>query len=296
MENTKVSVIMNCFNGGKYLDKAIKSVFDQRYQNWELIFWDNCSTDKSAEIFKSYSDPRLKYYYADNHTRLYEARNYAISKSVGDLIAFLDCDDYWHHNKLTKQVPLFENPKIGFVYSNYMIHDEMKNKQYQSKNKLFKGVVTSKLLENYFIGLLTLVIRKKAYNSMNEKFDKNLQIIGDLDFTVRLSENWESDFNNDVLATCRKHGENLLLKESSTNIDELIYWEKKFINKKNISQLKGFTFFKQNTIYLSIKQDIQDKKLGQGLKKIFSIKRPKLILKSFLFIIFNLRIFFVNDK
>ena len=75
-EKPLVSVIINCFNGEKYLLEALDSVITQTYNNWEIIFWDNQSTDKSAEIFKSYKDSRLKYYYASSHADiLYEARN-----------------------------------------------------------------------------------------------------------------------------------------------------------------------------------------------------------------------------
>ena len=56
-----VSVIINCFNGDKYLHKALGSVIAQTYKNWEIIFWDNQSIDKSAEIFKSYKDVRFNY-------------------------------------------------------------------------------------------------------------------------------------------------------------------------------------------------------------------------------------------
>ena len=78
-----VSVIMNCYNGERYLEEAIDSIIDQTYNNWELIFWDNQSTDKSANIFKKYNDKRLKYYYSNKHTLLYEARNFALKKSKG---------------------------------------------------------------------------------------------------------------------------------------------------------------------------------------------------------------------
>ena len=57
-----VSVIVNCFNGEKYLSETIESVISQNYTNWELIFWDNISTDLSAEIFNKYNDRRLKYF------------------------------------------------------------------------------------------------------------------------------------------------------------------------------------------------------------------------------------------
>ena len=91
-----VSVIMNCYNGQKYLEESIESVLSQTYKNWELIFWDNQSADKSAEIFKLYKDKRLKYFLSKEHTTLYKARNLAIEKSSGDFIAFLDTDDLWH--------------------------------------------------------------------------------------------------------------------------------------------------------------------------------------------------------
>ena len=64
MPNTPlVSIIVNCFNGEKYLKHCLESIISQKYQNWEVIFWDNCSTDQSSTIFKSYSDNRFKYYF-----------------------------------------------------------------------------------------------------------------------------------------------------------------------------------------------------------------------------------------
>ena len=52
-DNPLVSVIINCFNGDKYLKRAIDSVVSQSYKNWEIIFWDNQSTDKSKSIFNN---------------------------------------------------------------------------------------------------------------------------------------------------------------------------------------------------------------------------------------------------
>ena len=109
-----VSVIMNCFNGERYLRDSIDSVISQTYKNWEIIFWDNQSNDKSAKIFKNYKDDRLKYYCAPSHIEvLYRARNYALKKAKGEFIAFLDVDDWWLPEKLEKQIPLFDDPKVG---------------------------------------------------------------------------------------------------------------------------------------------------------------------------------------
>ena len=113
-----VSIIMNCYNGENYLSESIDSVLHQTYKNWELIFWDNKSEDKSAEIFKNYKDKRFKYFYANEHTSLYKARNLAIEKSKGDFIAFLDTDDLWDNVKLEKQMSYFNLSEVGVVFSN----------------------------------------------------------------------------------------------------------------------------------------------------------------------------------
>ena len=101
-----VSVVINCYNGGQFLREAIESIYAQSYKNWEIVFWDNASTDNSATIAQSY-DERLKYFYSKNNTCLGEARVNAIEKTTGEYVAFLDCDDLWEKDKLLKQVELF---------------------------------------------------------------------------------------------------------------------------------------------------------------------------------------------
>jgi glycosyltransferase involved in cell wall biosynthesis len=87
-----VSIIMNCFNGEKYLKEAIDSVYEQSYDNWEIVFWDNGSSDNSASIAKSY-DKKLKYYYTKNTLPLGKARNLALNEARGDYVAFSDFND-----------------------------------------------------------------------------------------------------------------------------------------------------------------------------------------------------------
>ena len=83
-----ISIIINCFNGEKFLRETIDSVVNQTYTNWEIIFWDNQSTDSTAEIVQSYKDNRIRYFYAPNHTPLGEARNLAMKEARGDYIGF----------------------------------------------------------------------------------------------------------------------------------------------------------------------------------------------------------------
>ena len=71
-----VSIILNCYNGEKYLKDALETVINQSYYNWELIFWDNKSNDRSKKIFDTYKSKKLKYFQSKEHTSLYEARNF----------------------------------------------------------------------------------------------------------------------------------------------------------------------------------------------------------------------------
>tara|TARA_A100001035_G_C27431821_1_gene341847 strand:- start:23 stop:376 length:354 start_codon:yes stop_codon:yes gene_type:complete len=109
--NPLISVIMNCHNGEKYLKKSVQSILRQSYYNWELIFWDNQSSDNSARIIKRFKDNRIRYFKAKKFTNLYEARNQAIRKSKGEFICFLDTDDWWIKEKLKIQTNFIKKNK-----------------------------------------------------------------------------------------------------------------------------------------------------------------------------------------
>ena len=126
-DKTLMSIIMNCHNGEKYLRQSISSIISQSYENWELIFWDNNSSDKSEKIARKFNDKRIKIFKSNSFKKLYEARNLAIEKASGDFISFIDTDDFWHHNKIEKQINFFsQNKDFEIVYSNYLILDEKK--------------------------------------------------------------------------------------------------------------------------------------------------------------------------
>ena len=131
-----VSIILNCFNGEKYLKDALESVLNQTYNNWELVFWDNKSDDGSKKILDLYKSQKFKYYRSNIHTSLYEARNLAVKECKGEFIAFIDADDYWEKDKLEKQIKLFEKENVGMVYGNLWIYNQKlkKKKYFRTKN------------------------------------------------------------------------------------------------------------------------------------------------------------------
>ena len=124
-----VSIIMNCYNGDKYLRKSIKSIISQSYKNWELIFWDNKSEDNSRNILKSFKDKRIFYFRSKKFLKLYHARNLALKKTKGKYVCFLDVDDYWTSDKLKKQIEyMINNQQYLIIYTNHYVINEKKKK------------------------------------------------------------------------------------------------------------------------------------------------------------------------
>ena len=276
-DQSLVSVIINCFNGDKYLHKALNSVVAQTYKNWEIIFWDNQSVDKSAEIFKSYKDVRFKYFYAPKHSKiLYEAKNYALAKAKGDFFAFLDVDDWWLPNKLEKQIPLFSDPKVGVVYGNFWNFYEKQNKTKIFKKKtLPTGMALKDLLRDYPIGSPTYVIRKKSMEKLNYHFNNHLHLIGDFDLIVRLSVYWKLNCVQSPVAHVRIHGKNRKYLNRNLEIDEMK------INP-TFSPKRGLNQISLKISYLEIMQAISadgfKKNIIKVIKYPFCFNKIKLII------------------
>ena len=182
-----VSVIINCLNGEKYLYKAIKSVLNQNYKNWEIVFFDNNSLDKSFSILKKFKDKRIKYFKSKKTYTLYKARNLAIQKSKGKFISFLDVDDWWLKSKLNKQIQVFLNDHtVDVLYSNiYLYYEKKKTKKIYIKKQIANGKLTQKIIDKFVVPILSTIIKRNVFDRI--KFDNRYTIIGDFDFFVRLS-------------------------------------------------------------------------------------------------------------
>ena len=98
--NPIISIIINCYNGAEYLEETLQSAKNQSFQDFEVIFWDNHSSDRSKSIFSEIKDERFSYYLSPTHTKLYKARNLALEKANGKYICFLDTDDMMSKDRL----------------------------------------------------------------------------------------------------------------------------------------------------------------------------------------------------
>ncbi len=245
-----VSILMNCLNSSKYLREAIDSVYAQTYQNWEIIFWDNASTDNSAEIAKSY-DEKLRYFRSDKVYPLGQVRNWAIEQAKGKYIAFLDCDDIWFREKLEKQIPLFErNPKVGLVFCDTIFFDaEGREQQLYKKERPHRGQVFKELFKRYFLSMETVVVRREVLDGLSEWFDMRFNMIEETDLFLRIAyQGWEFDYVDEPLAKWRIHPESwtfakkhLFPKEREMMLQKFSVafkdFEKKF--KKEIFLMRG---------------------------------------------------------
>lgn len=240
-----VSIIINCYNSEAYIKKAIESVISQTYANWEIILWDNQSTDRTREFVNNFQEERIKYFLASSFTTLSHARKLAIEKANGVYLAFLDSDDYWEPEKLAAQVSVLEkSPEVGIVHTHFKLVTEntelgvtlqknyyatIKQESYSNKN------IYRKLLYSNYIIFSSLLIRREIYDAIggiNEAFNQN----EDYELLLKASLITKASNYSRELTFYRIHSNNQSHKNR-----ELSYLENQVIFKS--LQEKYFSFF-----------------------------------------------------
>ncbi|MEG2172271.1 MAG: glycosyltransferase family 2 protein [Desulfovibrionaceae bacterium] len=220
----RVSVIMNCLNSATDLRAAMDSVMAQTFPDWEIIFWDNGSTDSSPDIAQSYG-PKVRYFRAATTVPLGAARNLAIAKAQGAYIAFLDCDDLWLPTKLERQVALFDaNPRLGLVCTDTEIFTGKRvRSRLFSKGVPPRGMVFAQLLQDQWISMSSAMIRRTALDSLTECFDESLNMCEEADLFYRIAHNWELDYvDGPPLTRWRVHAQNTTFRKFGKFADETI--------------------------------------------------------------------------
>jgi glycosyltransferase involved in cell wall biosynthesis len=284
----KVNIILNCFNGSEFLEECLKNIQNQTFKDWDLIFWDNCSTDNSSEIFKNFRDIRFKYFLAKKHTNLGEARELAIKETNCDFVAFIDVDDGWSKDKLEKQIEVFKDSKVGLSCSNYYIISN-NNKKIFRNSKLPSGKITNQLLKDYHISWHTVMIRMEAFRDLNYIFNKNYHIINDFDLVLRISLNWNILSIDYPLGFMRVHNNQEMKKKKVLHIKENLRF---ILKKKNIFLYRGFSkfyYFTDKILYEKISYQIKDISISKFIRSVFLIN--SLILKIKLFAKYLLKFF-----
>ncbi len=155
-----VSVIMPSWNTAEYIGASIQSVLNQTYSNWELLIVDDCSSDNTDEVVKSFQDERIVYLKNEKNSGAALTRNRALREANGEWIAFLDSDDLWTPQKLEHQISFMKENGYVFSYHEYEKIDEQSNPLHVYVSG--PACVTKRKMYNYgYPGCLTFMYSAK---------------------------------------------------------------------------------------------------------------------------------------
>jgi glycosyltransferase involved in cell wall biosynthesis len=250
--NPTVSTIIPTYNRAHLIGRAIQSVLNQTYQNFEIIVVDDCSTDNTWEVIKEFieSEKRIQYFKHNENKGGSAARNTGIKMAKGDYIAFLDSDDEWLPGKLEKQLKIFKNNsvQVGAIYSGFQYIYQKgidMDKRHIPKNR---GYIYKDLLMKNCVGSAsTLLIKKECFDKV-KLFDKSLPSCQDYDMWIRIAKYYEFDFVKESLVKYQVHDNQI-----STNLSTVIKGEKKIINKYLKELKKSPIIYSEHCFFLGNK-------------------------------------------
>jgi glycosyltransferase involved in cell wall biosynthesis len=213
----KVSVIIPTHNRSQLLPRAINSVLNQTYKDFELIIVDDASTDNTAEIVSRFNDPSIKYYKNEINRGLPASRNIGIKNSTANFLGFLDDDDAWEPTKLEKQLVALQDSdsKVGLIYCHYRRINANDGSVIDEVAPLFRGKVGEYIIANCFIASGSPIVRKECFGKVG-LFDEGLQGCEDWDMWIRISKYYEFDLVPESLLNYYIHD------SISSNIDQKI--------------------------------------------------------------------------
>jgi glycosyltransferase involved in cell wall biosynthesis len=206
----KVSVIMPTYNRKTLISRAIESVLNQDYLDWELVIVDDGSQDGTEDLIKEYvsKDSRIRYLYQINQGQSV-ARNTGIENSNGELIAFLDSDNMWEPHRLSVGVQaLLENPDCILCYGNSISIDINDRELDRNNMRRYSGYVFPKLIVDNFISMNTVLVYKAALRSCRP-FNENNRLDEDYELWLNLSVANKFIFIDEYLSRYRVEGERI---------------------------------------------------------------------------------------
>lgn len=188
VDNPLVSIIVPTFNS-LYLDKAVQSVINQTYKNIEILVIDDGSDD--YRVVKKFGRNLIKYFRVSHTGNPAGPRNLGVAHAKGELMAFLDSDDFWLPEKLEEQIKLIKKG-YDLVHCDGSVINEsgrvIKESFHQGMNVPL-GMVFSKLFYNNFIATSSVLVKKDCLDKVgNFNTSKDFQIGEDYDLWLRIAE------------------------------------------------------------------------------------------------------------
>ncbi|SDO06853.1 glycosyltransferase family 2 protein [Alkalicoccus daliensis] len=154
-----ISVITPAYNAAAFIEKTIRSVQAQTYENWEMIITDDCSKDETIKVIQKLQqeDKRIHLLQLETNQGAAVARNTSIEAAKGRFIAFLDSDDQWLPEKLQKQLQWMQERNIAFSFTPYYVVDEQ-DRQLGLGDIVPTRVTYQDLLKQNVVGCLTVML------------------------------------------------------------------------------------------------------------------------------------------
>lgn len=161
-DNNIVSVIIPVYNAEQYIRKTIESVLQQTYPYLEVILIDDCSQDNSRQIIEEYRSTHnsIVLYCQARNCGAAIARNQGLKLAKGRFVAFLDSDDLWDREKLTKQLSIMAANNVAFCYTSYEMIDDY-DRPIKSKIKVWENTEYKHLLKRTLISTPTVVLDRQ---------------------------------------------------------------------------------------------------------------------------------------
>ena len=189
MSNPKVSIVMLTYDRRLFIRRAVQSVLEQKFFDWELIVVDDGTGDEAESVVRNYfeNDPRLKYFHRLQRTGIAGASNFALAKAQGEYIAILDDDDYWAaSDKLEKQVEFLDKnlEYVGCGAGYILIDEKGKELGRYLKPESDIGIRKHALVANSMINSATLF--RRAVAGKIGGYDESLLECFDWDFWLKM--------------------------------------------------------------------------------------------------------------
>jgi glycosyltransferase involved in cell wall biosynthesis len=196
-----VSVILPTFNRVRTLPKALESVLNQTFEDFELIIVDDGSIDETPAVISSLSDRRLISIRHASNSGVSAARNSGIKASRGRLIAFQDSDDEWERQKLWLQVEKMEmcDPSVGVVYAPFIRHNRTSTRMFPLPGELLEGDIHTYLLFRNLVSTQVAVVKRECFESAGF-FDESLPCLVDWELWLRISRTYQFSYVEQPLA------------------------------------------------------------------------------------------------
>ena len=293
MEKPFFSVVIPTYNHEVFLEKAVKSVLNQTFSDYEIIIIDNYSNDNTENLIKNLNNKNIKFIKNRNHGIIAKSRNIGIEQSKSEWIAFLDSDDIWRQEKLKVLFNFIKNNNnYDVICNNELWVYKNNNKTKVSKYGPYKNNFYKNLLKyGSCISTSASLVRKK-YLLDNKIFfneEKSFAPYEDYDFWMRIAKNnGKFKFLKEVL------GEHLFHQESWSEKNKSILKNSTIlISKHHVFNVQNFTNRKENLwSHIECRLDLNDitgllfsKKYLKGFVELFKLffRHPVKLISHILF-------------